>query len=481
MKSFKHYVMFLFLLAISISSIYIVSKASVYEKEDTIQEVRTAEKETAVSTNAAMAVSSSALVKADCTHIFYDYEYKNPVKDEVVIYANGGTVKEGEQKNNYKTKVLYTDILASYSYTVNTKGTIKPAAGKVITGFTTSSELPVIVKGKIVDKEAQKIAKAKIKNGQITITAQKIPGLVYLWVIDTGKQGVYECCPVNVLAAPSKVTIYDIPDDSSSFSSSTKQYKKDNIEIGSAARIYLYPSYKDGGINKKAEDASFSVEVADKAKNSFIVAQDVENPYCFIVTASALNNGKKTSGKITFTCKQNGKKAVFTATAIVPKFNKKSLVAYFSATGTTRTVAKRIADIAGADLYEIEPQEPYTSADLNYNNPNSRVVKEHENPSVRPAIGSSTVNLDDYEVIFLGYPIWWGEAPAIIHTFLESYQWNSKTIVPFCTAISSNIGSSGKNLEPSAVGNPVWLSGRRLERNISKKEVENWISKLDIS
>ncbi len=212
-----------------------------------------------------------------------------------------------------------------------------------------------------------------------------------------------------------------------------------------------------------------------------MVSQDVENPYCFIVTASALNSDKKTSGKITFTCKQNGKKAVFTATAITPKFNKKSLVAYFSATGTTRTVAKRIADVTGADLYEIKPQEPYTSADLNYNNPNSRVVKEHENPSVRLVIGSSSVNLDNYEVIFLGYPIWWGEAPAIINTFLESYQWNSKTIVPFCTAISSSIGNSSINLEPSAAGNPVWISGRRLERNISKREVENWISKLDIS
>ncbi len=166
MKNFKHYVMFLFLLAIGISSMCIALNTGIYGNKDAKQEVKAAERETAaVSTSTAMVASSSALVKADCTHIFYDYEYKNPVKDEVVVYANGGVVKEEKKKNDYKTKILYTNILASYSYTVNTKGTIKPAIGKVVTGFTSSPELPVLVKGKIVDRETQKIAKAKIKNG----------------------------------------------------------------------------------------------------------------------------------------------------------------------------------------------------------------------------------------------------------------------------------------------------------------------------
>ena len=160
---------------------------------------------------------------------------------------------------------------------------------------------------------------------------------------------------------------------------------------------------------------------------------------------------------------------------------KKTLVAYFSASGVTAKVAKNLAKAADADLYEIRPKTPYTAADLNWIDKQARSTIEMHNKSFRPELLDHDANISKYDVVYVGFPIWWYVAPTIINTFLESYQWNSKTIVPFCTAISSSIGNSSINLEPSAAGNPVWISGRRLERNISKREVENWISKLDIS
>lgn len=155
------------------------------------------------------------------------------------------------------------------------------------------------------------------------------------------------------------------------------------------------------------------------------------------------------------------------------------LVAYFSATGTTEGVAEKIADALHADLYEITPEEPYTSADLNYNDSSSRVSTEHNDPSIRPAIAGSVENMGDYDVIFLGYPIWWGQAPQIIRTFLESYDLSGKTVVPFCTSASSDIGSSASNLH-SLAENAVWLEGRRFSGGVSDSSIVSWINGLNL-
>ncbi|MCM1578160.1 MAG: flavodoxin, partial [Ruminococcus sp.] len=112
----------------------------------------------------------------------------------------------------------------------------------------------------------------------------------------------------------------------------------------------------------------------------------------------------------------------------------KILVAYFSATNTTEGVAKRIADGLNADIYEIIPAEPYTSADLDYGDNNSRSTIEMNDPNSRPAISGSVENMGQYDIIFIGYPIWWGDAPRIVSTFMESYDFSGKTIVPFCTS-----------------------------------------------
>lgn len=157
----------------------------------------------------------------------------------------------------------------------------------------------------------------------------------------------------------------------------------------------------------------------------------------------------------------------------------KILVAFFSATNTTQGVAEQMAEGLGADLYEIVPEEPYTDADLNYNDDNSRSTIEMNDPSARPAISGSVENMEQYDIVFLGYPIWWGEAPRIVSTFMESYDFSGKTIVPFCTSGGSGIGSSADNLAELTEG-AEWLSGQRLSGSSSYDEIMEWVNSLGL-
>ena len=154
----------------------------------------------------------------------------------------------------------------------------------------------------------------------------------------------------------------------------------------------------------------------------------------------------------------------------------KTLVVYFSATGTTKGVAEQIASIANADIYEITAAQPYSSDDLNWNDSNSRTTIEQNDKTVRPVIGSEQANLDGYDTIFIGYPIWWGEEPRIIDTFVESYDFTGKTMIPFCTSGGSGIGASGDNLKANA-GTGNWLEGERLS---SSSDIEGWIKGLNL-
>ena len=158
----------------------------------------------------------------------------------------------------------------------------------------------------------------------------------------------------------------------------------------------------------------------------------------------------------------------------------KILVAYFSATGTTKGVAEHIANGLNADIYEIVPEEAYTDADLDYNDNNSRTTIEMTDPDARPAISGSVENMEQYDIIFVGYPIWWGEAPRIVSTFMESYDFSGKTIVPFCTSGGSGIGSSASNLERLTSG-ATWLDGRRLNGSDSQDTVMEWVDSLDLN
>lgn len=157
----------------------------------------------------------------------------------------------------------------------------------------------------------------------------------------------------------------------------------------------------------------------------------------------------------------------------------KILVAYFSATNTTKTLAEYLAEGLEADLYAIVPAEPYTSADLNYRDDNSRSTKEMNDPASRPAISGSVAEMSRYSTVVIAYPIWWGEAPRIVDTFVESYDFSGKTVVPFCTSGGSGIGSSAKTLETLA-GGGTWLEGRRFGGGESKDDMLNWFGGLDI-
>ncbi|MBQ4374704.1 MAG: flavodoxin [Erysipelotrichales bacterium] len=159
------------------------------------------------------------------------------------------------------------------------------------------------------------------------------------------------------------------------------------------------------------------------------------------------------------------------------KTEEKVLVVVFSATGTTKKVADKIAAIEEADLYEIKAKEPYTDADLNWHDNQSRTTYEQNDKSARPAIDSETISLDGYTRIYVGFPIWWGEEPRIMDTFAEAYDFTGITVIPFCTSGSSPIGKSGQNLAQIA-GSGNWLEGRRFGGNVSEADLKAWIDSL---
>ena len=155
--------------------------------------------------------------------------------------------------------------------------------------------------------------------------------------------------------------------------------------------------------------------------------------------------------------------------------HQKIAIIYFSATGTTKKVAGYIKDATGGDLIEIVPKDKYTDNDLNYNNSNSRATKEQNDSSARPEI-LNTIDTDPYDIIYLGYPIWWGNAPKIILTFLDKANLSGKTVIPFCTSGSSGIETSVNYLKNN-YKDVNWQDGKRL--STSQNEVEDWVGSLN--
>ncbi len=152
---------------------------------------------------------------------------------------------------------------------------------------------------------------------------------------------------------------------------------------------------------------------------------------------------------------------------------RKTLVAYFSASGVTARLAKKLAAVTDADLFEIVPETPYTAADLDWTNKASRSSVEMNDPTSRPAVASRAADLSRYDRIFVGFPIWWYTAPTIVNTFLEQYDLTGKTVVPFATSGMSPIGRSAADLRPSAKGAQV-LDGRRFSADVPDAELRQW-------
>lgn len=158
----------------------------------------------------------------------------------------------------------------------------------------------------------------------------------------------------------------------------------------------------------------------------------------------------------------------------------KTLVAYFSCGGTTKSVAVNLSEILGADLYEIMPQTSYSEADLDWTDKKSRSSLEMSDPYSRPEISGRINNMDEYETVFIGFPIWWYVAPTIIDTFLESYDFSGKTIVPFATSGGSGFGNTQKVLRPLCSDTTVWKTGKLLNGNPSRESLAKWIDSLDL-
>ena len=157
----------------------------------------------------------------------------------------------------------------------------------------------------------------------------------------------------------------------------------------------------------------------------------------------------------------------------------KKLVAYFSTSGVTAGVAKKLADALGADLFEIKPEVPYTAADLDWTDKKSRSTIEMKDPSSRPAIASKVADMSVYDEVFVGFPIWWYIAPTIINTFLESYDLTGKTVIPFATSGSSGMGKTNEALAPSCKGAKL-IEGKRFPASVSEKELAGWAESIGV-
>ena len=168
-----------------------------------------------------------------------------------------------------------------------------------------------------------------------------------------------------------------------------------------------------------------------------------------------------------------------TSTNQTTKTDYKTLVVYYSATGTTKDVANMIASVTDGDLFEIQPKDPYTSDDLDWTNDNSRVSKEHEDESLRNVelVSTTVENWDQYDRVFIGYPIWWGIAAWPVDNFVKNNDFQNKTVIPFCTSSSSGLGESGQLLANMA-GSGNWQDGKRFGSGATQDDVQEWINQL---
>lgn len=157
----------------------------------------------------------------------------------------------------------------------------------------------------------------------------------------------------------------------------------------------------------------------------------------------------------------------------------RKLVAYFSASGVTAKVAETLSEAIGADLYEIEPEVPYTKEDLDWMDKQSRSTIEMNDPASRPAIKGMRDNMEDYDTVFVGFPIWWYVAPTIINTFLESYDLTGKTVIPFATSGGSGMGKTNEKLQPSCPNSKL-IEGMVFKKSASKSELAAWVDGLKL-
>lgn len=199
----------------------------------------------------------------------------------------------------------------------------------------------------------------------------------------------------------------------------------------------------------------------------------------FSLVACAKDNTESTTSSSESTADNATESALESASNNDTSSEKKPLIVYFSATGSTKKVAEYIAKETGGQLYEVVPEEEYTSDDLNWNDKNSRVSREHDDETLRTVKlkETSVPDWDSYDTVYVGYPIWWGIAAWPLSAFVAANDFSGKTVIPFCTSASSGLGDSAKLLEEAAKGG-TWLSGKRFSSSAEKDEVASWLGEI---
>lgn len=199
----------------------------------------------------------------------------------------------------------------------------------------------------------------------------------------------------------------------------------------------------------------------------------------FSLVACAKDNTESTTSSSESTADNATESAPESASNNDTSSEKKPLIVYFSATGSTKKVAEYIAEETGGQLYEVVPEEEYTSDDLNWNDKNSRVSREHDDETLRTVKlkETSVPDWDSYDTVYVGYPIWWGIAAWPLSAFVAANDFSGKTVIPFCTSASSGLGDSAKLLEEAAKGG-TWLSGKRFSSSAEKDEVASWLVEI---
>ena len=233
--------------------------------------------------------------------------------------------------------------------------------------------------------------------------------------------------------------------------------------ICAAAMLFSMASLTACGDSAASDDATTQAQT----QQTTVSETEETEPADTATTAET----EETEPADTATAPQEGEEPEQTAT---------SLAVYFSATGNTQGIAEMIAELTGAELYEIQPQEPYTDEDLDYGNSESRTSIEADDPSTRPQIAEELPDLSGVTTLYIGYPIWHGQAPKILYTFVEGCDLDGITIVPFCTSASSGIGSSAENLAEAA-GAGTWLDGERFSASASEDEVVQRLEELGLN
>ena len=246
-----------------------------------------------------------------------------------------------------------------------------------------------------------------------------------------------------------------------------------NVQTQEDQKQAVEPAAEDQTAEDKDQTAEDQASGQEEAEDAASAAEETGSGE--EETAAAEANA--TAGEAGTEAAAENEEAAGSAAAEDGTSGKNVLVVYFSATGTTKGVAEKIAAITDADLYEITAAQAYSSDDLNWNDSGSRSTLEQNDPSARPEIGSDPVSLDGYTTVYIGFPIWWGEEPRIMDTFVETYDFDGITMIPFCTSASSGIGRSGQNLADKA-GSGNWLDGERFDGSVSEADLQAWIDGL---